>query len=54
MENIATWDSHDVFTISIKGTGDFVKKIVSTLEEDFTAPHEDDTEREDITNLDEE
>jgi len=57
MENtlkcFSTWDSHNVFTIRIKGKGEFIKKIVSNLEEDFTAPHEDETESE-ITNLDEE
>lgn len=46
MKNLATWNAHNVFTIEIKGTGEFVKKIVSTLEETFNEPHEDETERD--------
>lgn len=38
MENSATWHSHDVYTIRIVGTCEFVKKILSTLVDDFNEP----------------
>lgn len=35
---VRSWDSHDVFTIKIKGDGAFVKSQVATLAEDFNEP----------------
>jgi len=41
MENlncVSNWFNNDIFTIRIKGDGEFVKKQVATLEKDFNEP----------------
>lgn len=36
---IAQWHSHDLFTIRMVGSCEFVRKCITTLEEDFTNPN---------------
>lgn len=38
MEQIMSFYNHDIFTLKIKGSGEFVKKMVESLAEDFNEP----------------